>query len=156
MLKGFVFMFIKETGKNLFSLFLVRLRKGKNASSITRILQIQTTTEEIELTGWILSEKKIATSKNLYFDKKDLNCLTYSTSLDAQKLMIFGLQLCDYNNHKNCRGSWNLALMILRDTSTHNSHFMGISLSPHFVIILHGDINCLLNHFSCTKFNHLR
>ena len=43
---------------------MVTVAKRKNASSIIRILYIRTTTETIELTGWV------PTTKNLYFEKK--------------------------------------------------------------------------------------
>ena len=56
--------------------------------------------------------------------------LTYSTYLEHQKLVIFGLPQYPIN-HKSCRESWNLVLMILGDTFTHDSHFMGKSFSPH-------------------------
>ena len=49
--------------------------------------------------------------------------------LEPQKLVTFGILLHPIN-HKNCR-SRNLVLMTLGDTSTHNSHFTGKSLSPH-------------------------
>ena len=39
------------------------LRYMTNGNKVTRILQIWTTTEKNELTGWGLSEIKIATSK---------------------------------------------------------------------------------------------
>ena len=69
-----------------------------------------------------------------------LNFLTYSTYLEPHKVVIFGLQLYP----KTYRGSWNLALMILGDTSTHNSHLMGKRLPPYpetnYIIFLHGDM----------------
>ena len=153
-LKGFASMFNKEIGKRHFRTFPGKVEKRKKCFINNKNLVDYHWRNWVDWmnTKW---EKKTATSKNLYFEKKGLNFLTYSTSLEAQKLVVFGLQLC-YINHKNCRGSWNLVFMILGDTSTHNSYFMGIRLSPHFVIILHWDIKCLLNHFSCTKFNHLR
>ena len=74
MLKEFVSVFKKETGKRNFLAFPGKpgnvCKKEKNASSITRILKIRTTTEKIDLAGWVLSEKKVVTSKNLYFEKK--------------------------------------------------------------------------------------
>ena len=76
---------------------------------------------------------------DMYVCTYGLIFLTYSTSLEAQKLVIFGLQLC-LIIHKKCRGPWNLVLMILENTSTHNSHFVGKSLSSHFVIILDEDM----------------
>ena len=73
--------------------------------------------------------------------------LTYSTYLEPQKLVIFGLQLCPIN-HKNCR-SWNLKTHIFWGKVWHHilkqiNHFQW----RHEV--------CPLNQFSCTKFNHLR
>ena len=73
--------------------------------------------------------------------------LTYSTYLEPQKLVIFGLQLCPIN-HKNCR-SWNLKTHIFGGKVWHHilkqiNHFQW----RHEV--------CPLNQFSCTKFNHLR
>ena len=65
---------------------------------------------------------------------------------DTQYL-IFGLQLCPIN-HKNCK-SWNLKTHIFEGKVWHHilkqiNHFQW----RHEV--------CLLNQFSCTKFNHLR
>ena len=46
-----------------------------------------------------------------------------------------------------------------RNTSTHKWHFMGKDLSLHLELTNHFAWRhevCLFNHFSCTKFNHLR
>ena len=72
--------------------------------------------------------------------------LTYSTYLEHQNLLIFWLHLCPID-HKRCRWSWNLVLMILGDISTYNSHFWGKRLWPHpetKIIILHRDVKCVL------------
>ena len=62
-------MFNKETGKKHFLNFHGNsCKEGKNASSVLRILKIWTSTEEIELTGWVVSYKKVVTSNN--FEKK--------------------------------------------------------------------------------------
>ena len=68
--------------------------------------------------------------------------LTYSTYLDPQKLVIFGLQLCPIN-HKNCR-SWNLKPhsflgKVWHHTVKQINHFQW----RHEV--------CPLNQFSCTN-----
>ena len=73
-------------------------------------------------------------------------------------LVVFGLQLC-LIVHKNCRGSWSLVLMIVGDTSNHNSHFLRKSFSPlseknNYFTWRHEVFP--LNSFSCLRFNNLR
>ena len=77
--------------------------------------------------------------------------LTYSTYLEPQKLVIFGLQLCAIN-HKNFRGSWNLVLIILgAGASLPITHFFGEEVCHHIL----KQINhfawrhevCCFNHF---------
>ena len=126
-------------------------------------------------------KKKVATSKNFFFVEKirtgvyiyiynvyiyfswvpstmSLFHFSLTISFVPQKLVPFALHLCPIN-HKYCSGSWKLFLMILTDTSTNISHFMGKSLSPHPVTkksFCMGHEVCILNHFSCKIVNHLR
>ena len=73
--------------------------------------------------------------------------------MEPQKVVSFELQLCPMN-HKNCRGFWNLILMILWDIFTHNSDFLKKNFSQHYFTWRHKVSP--LNHFSCTEFNLLR
>ena len=59
MLKKFVSVFNKKTGKIQFLTFHGgSCKEGKISSSLTRMLQIWTITEKIELAGWVQSKKK--------------------------------------------------------------------------------------------------
>ena len=50
-------------------------------------------------------------------------------------VFMCSLHLLTYTTYANHRNDGNLPFMILGDTCTHNSHFMGKCLSPHSVII---------------------
>ena len=134
MLKEFASVFNKETGKRYFLTFPSNGCKKEKKRFINNKNLVNSNYRRKNRVDWRSTKRgKIATSKRTQKLKNIMYVLifpTCSTSLEPQKLVIFGLHLC-HINHKDCIGSWNFVLMILGDTSTHNSHFMEKSLSPY-------------------------
>ena len=144
-LKEFFSMFKRETGKRHFLLFLVMVAKKEKS---------------------FFNNKNLVDSNYHWKNWVDWMSNKWEKKLQPQKTSILWKRGQKLKKHVHlnfmttfhCRGSWNLALMTLGDTSTHNSYFVR---KPHpetnYIIILHGPMkSVILLHFSCTKFNHIK
>ena len=83
---------------------------------------------------------------------------TCGTSLEPQKLVIFGPQLC-HINHKDCRGLGILFLWFW-GTPLPITHILWRKVCHHILKQINHFAwrheRCLLKHFSEIKFNHFR